>query len=146
MKFLLLTAFCFAGVAKAQSSITSDLVEGGKTIVELLRVIKTPRTTIAPAAYNSFDSCGSKKLTDISFKNKTDKTIQVSLYLRNGNGYELKPLSLSVSPSTTESLYEIRSGIYKYKIETDLAGQKTTLHEGELKLQPCDKTMKEIKE
>jgi hypothetical protein len=145
MKILLLAALCFTVEVKAQTTLTSDLVEGGKTIVDLIRVIKTPRTTITPASYMNPDSCGSKKLSDICFKNKTDKTIQVSLYLRTGNVYEIKPLLLNVSPSSKESLYEIRSGIYKYKIEVETAGIKTILHEGELKLQPCEKATREIK-
>jgi hypothetical protein len=145
MKILLLLLVCFTVGANAQNSIASDFVEGGKTIVELIRVIKTPKTTIVPAAYNNPDSCGIKKLADISFKNKTDKPVQVILYLRIGNGYENIPHAMSISPSTQESLYELKAGIYKYVIQTDAAGQKTTLHEGELKLQPCEKSVKEIK-
>ncbi len=146
MKILLLTVLCFTIGAKAQNSITSDIVEGGKTIVELIRIIKTPRITMTTTSYNKPDSCESKKLADISFKNKTGKPVQISLFMRTGNEYEAKPLILNVSPLTKESLYEIKSGIYKYKIETDVDGKTMILHEGELKLKPCDKAVREIKD
>ena len=80
-----------------------------------------------------------------SYIDKTGKTIIVSLYARNGNVYDTQALSLKLSPLTQESLYEIRTGIYKYRIETEGEDERVLLHEGELKLQPCDKLVKEIK-
>ena len=146
MKKIILTAvICFPGVLQAQSAITSDLVEGGKALVELVKVILTFRTPSTTATYNSADSCGSKKLADISFKNKTDKSVVVSLFLRIGNGYDVKPLVLTLAAQSKESLYELKAGVYKYRVETEVDGKKEVLHEGELKLQPCDKTIKEIK-
>jgi hypothetical protein len=147
MRKVLLFAVMLAPAAlRAQNALTSDLVEGGKTLVELIKVIRTPRTS-APVttSYINTDSCGAKKLADISFKNKTDKIVQVSLFLRLGNVYDIKPLVLTLAASSQESLYEVKAGVYKYKIETDEAGQRIVMHEGELKLQPCDKAVKEIK-
>jgi hypothetical protein len=40
-------------------------------------------------------------------------------------------------------LYELQAGIYKYRIES--GEQKILLSEGELKLNACDKMLKEIK-
>ena len=145
MKILLLVAVCLCTEMKAQNATSADLVEGGKVMVELIRVFKTPKTAMLVTANNNTDSCGLKKLGDISFKNKTGKMIQVSLYLRIGNAYELKPLLLNISTSSRETLYDIKSGIYKYKVETEVDGVKITLHEGELKLQSCEKLQKEIK-
>ena len=70
----------------------------------------------------------------------------VSLSFRIGNVYEQQVLSLRLSPSAQESLYDLRAGIYKYKMETDFNGQRTLLHEGELKLAPCEKAVKDIKD
>lgn len=145
MKTLLLVLVCFCVEANAQNNLASDLVEGGKTIVELIRVIKTPRLNASPPQAPVTDSCAFYRLADISYKNKTDKPVFVSLYFRVGTNYEAKPLTLSVAPHFQEGLYQVRSGIYKYKIETDNNGQRVLLHEGELKLDPCSKEAREIK-
>ena len=146
MKKIILTAvICFPGVLQAQSSISSDIVEGGKALIELFKVIRTPRVQTAATLYDNGDSCGSKRLADIRFKNKTDKSVVVSLFLRVGNAYDAKPLILTLAALSQESLYELKAGVYKYKIETEIEGKKVVLHEGELKLQPCDKAIKEIK-
>lgn len=145
-KALLFAVICIPANLQAQNAITSDLVEGGKTLVELIKVIRTPRTpTTTTVSYINADSCGIKKLADISFKNKTDKTVVVSLFLRIGNAYDARPLILTLAALSQESLYELKAGVYKYKIERDEGGQKIVMHEGELKLQPCDQAVKEIK-
>ena len=146
MKKIILTAvISFPGVLQAQSSISSDIVEGGKALIELFKVIRTPRVPTAATLYDNGDSCGSKRLADISFKNKTDKSVVISLFLRIGNGYDVKPLVLTLAAQSKESLYELKAGVYKYRVEANVEGKKEVLHEGELKLQPCDKTVKEIR-
>jgi hypothetical protein len=145
-KVLLFAVICIPAYLQAQNALTSNLVEGGKALVELIKVIRTPRTpTVTTAPYTNTDSCGTKRLADISFKNKTGKIVVVSLFLRIGNAYDIKPLVLTLAALSQESLYELKAGVYKYKIETDEEGQKIIMHEGELKLQPCDKLVKEIK-
>lgn len=146
MKTLLLfISISIAALSSAQPANVSNFLEGGKTLIELIKVIKPQKASLSTAAYQSPDSCSIKKIADISFKNKTEKTMLVTLYFRVGSIYEQQPLTLQLSPSTQETLYDIRSGIYKYKIENDSSGAKTLLHEGELKLSPCEKAAKEIK-
>ena len=149
-KLLFIAAVSIPAVLQAQNTLTSDLVEGGKALVELIKVIKMPRiiTTAEPVPVANYtDSCGIKKLADISFKNKTNATVQVLLFLRIENTYSLKPLSLTLAALSQESLYALKTGIYKYKVETGLEDDESiTLNEGELKLEPCDKLIREIKE
>lgn len=144
-KFLLFAVMYIPVTLEAQGTLTSDLIEGGRTLIDLIKVIRVPKPAIAATSYNSIDSCSIKKRADISFKNRTDKMMAVTIYLRNGNTYEIESLSMKVAPLSQESLYEVRAGIYKYKIESDSAGQRTLLHEGDLKLRPCDKLVKQIK-
>jgi hypothetical protein len=139
-------------LAVAQNNLTTTIIEGSKTLVDLVKVFKTPKSSMVytPTAANTaavgVDSCYSKGLADIAYKNKTGKTIQVYLYKRNGSIYETIPLSLRISNNSQESLYEISSGIYKYKIECEeLDGRKILYNEGEIKITPCDKLVKEIK-
>ena len=147
MKTLLLFIVILIPVlSRSQSTNASDLLEGGKTLIELIKVFKPQRSNLSTAAYSSPDSCSIKKIADISYKNKTDKLMIVSLYFRAGSNYEAQVLSLKLTPSSQETLYDIRSGIYKYKIESDLNGQRILLHEGELKIAPCEKAVKDIKE
>ena len=146
MKTLLLfTAIAIPALSRAQPPNASNILEGGKTLIELIRVIKPQKASLYANLYQSPDSCSLKRIADISFKNKTDKTMIVSLFFRAGSFYEQLPVSLQLSPSSQESLYELRAGIYKYKIESDSSGQRKLLHEGELKLTPCEKAVKDIK-
>jgi len=146
MKTLLLfTVIAIPVFSSAQPTNASNFLEGGKTLIELIKVIKPQRTGLTPAPYQGPDSCSIKKIADISFRNKTDKVMVVSMYFRMGNAYEQQALSLRLSPSAQESLYDLRAGIYRYKMESDSSGQRILLHEGELKLAPCEKAVKDIK-
>lgn len=147
-KLIIIAAICIPAALEAQNALTSDLVEGGKTLLELIKIIRVPRMVAAVGPLpeiNNADSCKIKNLADVSFRNKTGKTVQVSLFLRTGNTYAPGPLFLTVSSLNQESLYELKAGIYKYKVESGEEHEKYTLHEGEFKLEPCDKLVREIK-
>lgn len=143
-KIILTVAILIPVALQAQNAITSNLVEGGRTLVELIRVIRMPKPSNTSANLY-IDSCSSKKLADISFKNKTNKTISVFLFFRQGNEYDTLGLTLKLGPMSQENLYDIKSGIYKYRIETVVDEETEVMHEGELKLQPCEKGIREIK-
>jgi len=64
--------------AQPANANASNFIEGGKTLIELLRVIKPQKASLSTAAYQSPDSCSIKKTADITFRNKTDKTMVVS--------------------------------------------------------------------
>jgi mRNA degradation ribonuclease J1/J2 len=141
--FLLLLGNCLA--AAAQNNLTANIIEGGKTLVDLIRVFKTPKAT--NAANNTItvtDSCSIKNLADITYKNSGTRAVFISLFKRTGAVYSIQPLTLKIAAASRESLYEIPSGIYKFKIEY-AEGEVKLLHkEGEIKIQPCDKILKEI--
>jgi hypothetical protein len=145
--FLLLMNSCLSAIA--QSNLTTTIIEGSKTLVDLVKVFKTPRTSLVPTnstASTTIDSCYNKGLADITYKNMSGKTMQVSLYKRNGNIYVVVPLTLRIGNNSQESLYEIASSIYKYKIEYDDEDDKKIIYrEGEIKINACDKLVKEIK-
>jgi hypothetical protein len=141
--FLLLAAY---GVtAAAQNNLTANIIEGGKTLVDLIRVIKNPKPT--NAANNTIaatDSCSVKNLADITYKNSGTRAIFISLYKRTGAAYSIQPLTLKVQAGSRESLYEIPAGIYKYKAEYAEGEIKLLYKEGEIKIQACDKLLKEM--
>jgi hypothetical protein len=141
--FLLLAGNCLT--ATAQNNLTANIIEGGKTLVDLVRVFKTPKT--ANAANNTItvtDSCSIKNLADITYRNSGTKAAFISLYKRAGTTYSILPLTLKVQGGSRESLYEIPAGIYKFKIEHAEGEVKLLYKEGEIKIQPCDKLQKEI--
>ena len=151
MKKYLLAAACLHAITlTAQNSTANNLIEGGKTLVELVRVFKTPKNSIANSTVtpqpNKTDSCSIKNISDISFKNSTAKSLYITLTKRNGAVYETQVLTIKVLHKAQEYFYELRAGIYKLKIETDGEDDKRILFkEGEIKLSPCDNTIKEIK-
>lgn len=139
-------------LVNAQNNLTTTIIEGSKTLVDLVRVFKTPKVNMVqmPAITDNtasgVDSCYSKGLADITYKNTSGKTMQVSLYKRNGTLYAATPLTLRIGNNSQESLFEISSGIDKYKTEYEDADDKKVIYkEGEMKITPCDKLVKEIK-
>jgi hypothetical protein len=151
MKKYFLAAACLYNISlAAQNNTASNLIEGGKTLVELVRVFKTPKNNIAAstaaAQTPKTDSCAFKNISDISFKNSTAKSLYITLVKRNGAGYETQKFTIKVLPKAQEYFYEMRTGIYHLKIETDGDEEsKILFKEGEIKLTACENTLKEIK-
>lgn len=148
-KLLIAAMLLMAAKLKAQNNTVSNIIEGGRALVELVKVFRTPKNNLTtPAVANTVnkDSCSTRGLADVCYKNNLGKTISISLYKRNGNAYATMPLSLTIIPNIKECVYEIQTGIYKYKIEfEDDEDKKTIYAEGEIKLQACDKFYREIK-
>lgn len=133
--------------ASAQNTTTENIIEGSKALVELVRVLKTPvYSNYQPEVAIKPDSCQLKNLSDLCFKNSTDKSVYVSLFKRTGNLYEPNVLTIKILPKTQEYWYELKCGIYKFKIDVDAADGKRMLYrEAELKLVACENLIKEIK-
>lgn len=132
----------------AQNNTTANIIEGGKTLVELVRVFKTPKYLLVSQPsllVEKIDSCAVKNTSDISIKNATDKPLLVSIYRRNGNLYEPGVLSLKILPSNQETIYELKAGIYKIKYEAEEDDDTRIINEGEIKLMACNNIFKEIK-
>jgi hypothetical protein len=126
-----------------------SLIEGGKALIELITILKKPKAKLTGSfAENTAnnDSCMQKQKADLCFKNSSNKDLVISLYKRTDTGYEAQPFTMKVITLKQECWYELRSGIYKYKIELDIGTVKTLVSEGELKLQPCDNMQREITE
>lgn len=140
---LLLIFFVAQYIADAQS-LTENLVQGSKTLVELISVLKNKPS--AATGKNTTDSCAVKQLADLCFKNSSTRNLAVSIYRRIEAAYEAQPFSVKVLPKKQECLYELRTGIYKYRIEADSGMVKLLVSEGEFKLQACDNMKREIRE
>jgi hypothetical protein len=131
----------------AQNNTAANIIEGGKALVELVRVFKMPKylMPLPQPVVEQKDSCAIKNISDFTIKNSTGKPLLVSLYRRNGNIYEAGILSLKILPKNQETLYELKAGIYKLKFETEEDEEKKVFREGEIKLNACENVFKEIK-
>ena len=147
MRTLIVAAAALINInTAAQNNTTANIIEGGKTLVELVRVLKAPKTSlISEPVVEKKDSCAVKNTTDLCIKNSTGKPLLVSFLRRNGNLYEPGVLSLKILIKNQECLYELKSGVYKIKLETEENGVKTSFREGEIKLNACENFYKEIK-
>lgn len=146
-KLLLPVVVLISFNAAAQNNTASHIIEGGKALVELVRVFKAPRHAIYPQnIIEKKDSCSLKNVSDLCFKNTTDKGLYISLFRRNGNTYEANVLTMKVLPKAYEYLYELKSGIYKFKIEIEGDDDERIVYrEGEMKLVACENIIKEIR-
>lgn len=70
MRTFFLSAIVFTSMhTAAQNNTTANIIEGGKTLVELVRVFKTPKFAfvhLPPALVERKDSCAVKNTSDIS--------------------------------------------------------------------------------
>ena len=155
MKPIIITLACLISfsIANAQSNPASDIVEGGKALVELIKIFKTPKKNLgAPVPKSqhqseySDDNCETRQQSDLCFKNSTSQSVIISIFRRNGNTYETIPFTMKVISQKEECWFELKAGIYKYKIEIDAGFLNTTLREGEFKLEACENMQREIKE
>ena len=148
MRAYILTAVVLINInTSAQNNTAANIIEGGKALVELVRVFKMPRyfMPLPQPVVEKKDTCLIKNISDFTIKNSTNKTLLVSLYRRNGNIYEPGVLSLKILPKNQETLYELKAGIYKMKFETEEDEEKKVFREGEIKLNACENIFKEIK-
>jgi len=148
MKNLLLTAAITVSLTgSAQNNTAYSIIEGGKALVDLIRIFKIPKAALAQTVFAPHvDSCSVKSTTNFCVKNNTGKPISVTLYRRNGNLYEAATLTMEILPKNEECLYEIRSGIYKMKLETEEDENKKTFREGEIQLSACSNPVENIKD
>lgn len=149
MRKLFLSVMVLTAITgSAQNNTASNIIEGGKTLVDLIRVFKTPKLAMAELRQtrnnSSTDSCVIKGIADIGYKNNSGRAMIVSLYKRSNNQYVTVPLTLKISNNSQEFLFEIQSGIYKYKIEYEEGEKKIVYKEGEIKISSCEKIVKEI--
>ena len=147
--FFFIAAFLICCIVDAQST-ADHLIEGSKTLVELISIFKknkSPAVTGSPVAgNNNIDSCILKQQSDLCFKNSSSRDLAISIFRRTDAAYETVPFTVKVISKKTECLYELKSGIYKYRIETGNGADKVLVNEGEFRLQPCDNMKREIKE
>jgi len=146
-RYLLLLAFASISKASAQNTTVGNIIEGGKVLVDLVRVLKIPKTSlVVQPVPERKDSCFMKNQSDLCFRNATGKSILVTLYKRSGNGYEPGVLSARILPRNQECWYELKAGVYKMKVERDDDDSVKIYREGELKLLACSNLFREIKD
>ncbi|MBL0056309.1 MAG: hypothetical protein IPP31_08940 [Chitinophagaceae bacterium] len=135
--FFMLSA-SLTGQLNAQSN-QSSLIEGGKLLVELVKVFKKE----GPAKTGS-DQLNGK--SDLCFSNTTRDTLSVEVFKKlNDTVYRSLPFSLNLSGVTQECLLELNPMVYHYRISKRSNGLPQTLVEGDLRLMPNEKMQREIK-
>lgn len=137
----------------AQSNVGSTIVEGGRALIELIKVIKMPKRKAADKPVEvsskkelSSENCYLKQQSDLCFLNSTDQSLVISIYRRSGDSYEESPFTMKVISRKEECWFALKAGIYKYKIEIDRGLMNLLLREGEFKLEACENMLREIKE
>lgn len=130
----------------AQNYTANNIIECGKTLVELVRVFKIPKNSLVQQSIpEKKDSCVIKSTSDLCIKNSTKSSLWVTLFKRNGNEYDPGGFSAIILPQNQECWYELKSGVYKFKLETDDGDSLKLFRQGELKLNACSNMVKEIR-
>ena len=133
---LIILLTCFNVFAQ---SVTNNLVEGGKILVELVKIFKKsplPLNHHGPEI-NSSDLC---------FTNSTNENLYVEVSKKiNDSTYKILPASVSLNTNAHECLLELSAVVYHYKVFKKISGAGILLLEGELRLSPNEKMEREIK-
>ena len=146
-KFIFIGFLFLSQVAAVAQTNPEQFIEGGKTLIELIKLIKTPKKNGGPAAgLVRGDSCVSKQTADLCFRNQTNRSLSIIVFKKTEGIYESLPFTLKIPTGREECWFEMKAGIYKYKIEEDLNGQFILYREGELKLNACDQMQRTITE
>jgi len=141
MKFIILFCLQFGtGYLLAQNPpTTSNIVEGGKVLVELVKVFKKnpPQPGLQGPENN---------LSDICFTNSTSDNLFIDLSRKiNDTTYRNLPTAVSLTANAHECLLELSPNVYHYKIYKKLNGVQSLSLEGDIRLLPNEKMEREIK-
>ncbi len=117
----------------------NNFVEGGKILVELIRIFKKnpAKQALSGLENNSSDLC---------FTNSTPDNLLIELSKKlNDSSYKQLPVAINLTSKAHECLLEISSGVYHYKVFKKNAGSQILLLEGEMRLMANEKMEREIK-
>ena len=141
MKFIIV--FCsqlYFGFSLAQSPVsTNNFVEGGKVLVELVKIFKkNPGQQITPGLENNS--------SDLCFTNSTVDNLFVELSKKiNDSTYKNLPGTISLTAKAHECLLGLSATVYHYKVYKKINGAQVLSLEGELRLLYNEKMEREIK-
>lgn len=143
---MILLFVAFNGIAQ---NTAYTIIEGSRTLVELIKVFRTPRQQIAADRRTGngsslVDSCEIRQRSDLCYSNKSSRSLVITIYRRMDDGYEAQPFTMKVLSQKEECWFEMRAGIYKYRIELDATPTRVLLREGEFKLESCENMKREI--
>lgn len=123
----------------AQTPTNNNLVEGGKLLVELVKIFnKNP----LPQSIHNQENYSA----DLCFINSTPDNLFIEISRKlNDSTYKTLPASISLNSKAHECLLEISSTVYHYKVYKKQPGAQVLMLEGELRLAPNEKMEREIK-
>src|SRR4051812_17993412 len=108
---ILAAAIIIACTSTAQNNTASNIIEGGKALVELVRVFKSSKNALPqPNLTENKDSCYIKNLADICYKNLSGNNITISFFKRTGQTYA-PALTIKIATNSKECLYELQAGV-----------------------------------
>jgi hypothetical protein len=138
MKYIILSlTLLYASVLTGQvNQSPNKILETGKTLVEIIKVLKPAKNE---------KECLARKVGDLCFKNETRNKVKLSVFQRNDSGYVKEPFRLVLLALTEECFFELAAGVYKYQIDILQAdGTIEILKIGEVKMKACERTIREI--
>ena len=117
----------------------NNFVEGGKILVELVRIFKkNPVQQVLHGQENNS--------SDLCFTNSTPDNLFIEISKKiNDSSYKILPGSISLTTNAHECLLELSANIYHYKVFKKINGAQVLSLEGELRLVPNEKMEREIK-
>lgn len=131
--FLLCIALCISDHSSGQSAETTDqMIEGGKLIVELVKVLSGKRDT-------DKDTGCKGKYADLCIQNTSANSIAV--YLEHRVSAEKR--EVVILPAGKECVLQSRAGVWTYDLR--ITGAVQSLRKGDLLIEGCKNLVMNIK-
>lgn len=114
-------------LTQAQKATSSDIVEGGKVVLEFFKLFKSDISTAEEDR-----TCMKLNHTDVTIDNKGIHRLIVTLYDKNDTDLTYEVV---VSSGTMESLLGLNAVTYQCEVKEAETGK--ILKKGDVKLEPC---------
>ena len=130
-------SFCFS--FSQTPTTANNVVEGGKILVELVKIFKKNPVQQGLQEQES-NSC------DICFTNSSTDNLSIELSRKiNDSTYKNIPGMLILTTSSHECMLSLSPNVYHYKVFKKLGSTQVSFLEGDMRLAPNEKMEREIR-
>ncbi|MBP9134708.1 MAG: hypothetical protein KBF75_11815 [Saprospiraceae bacterium] len=131
---------CIPGWMYCQTDTkVTNIIEGGKVLLEFTKLfVGNKKSNNSESSENS--PCAIKLTADAVFINNVTQVIKVKLIVKSS---QVVAGELVIQPGKSESLYELKEGVYTYEI-TDMT-TAMVIRKGDIRYEHCENITTSIK-
>ncbi|HPH84676.1 MAG TPA: hypothetical protein PLC48_04425 [Ferruginibacter sp.] len=139
MKWMITVGICFFNTNLVAQLPANQITEGGKVLIELVKVFKKTPT-------GKTDPGGQRGGSDLCYNNTSNNDLLIEFSVKvNDSMYKPLPNPLNLKANSQECLLELSPGIYHYKIYRKEGQEPMIYLEGDIRLKANEKMERKIR-